>query len=250
MKRITIIITFFVLIISIFLIKMQAVSYSPEKVLSDAFKSSGAATVSSELYLRGKINGTDKTVDNFGKGLIGDVLNSLGAGGTNPDYKNIENDDSERLDMDCSLGGGKSMHVSFVVGKAGGNSEGSYVAISLVDTSRTPDLAEERVALEKTLNTRGIGPKFNSCITGCFDGKMDKSALNAACARIFESAGARKVEGIREGSLISVSAFSSAIRETVNDNGNKVNLNLAIRYNSYENKTYIWLATPVIITEY
>ena len=250
MKKVIIIITFFILIISIFLIKIQAVSNTPEKVLADAFKSSGAVTVSSELYLRGKIVGTDKTVDDFGKDLIRDVLKSLGADVKNPDYKNIESDDSERLELDYSLGSSKSMHVSFVVGKAGGNSEGSYVTISLVDTSRSPDLAEERAALEKTLNARGIRPKFNSCITGCFDGKTDNSALNAACARIFAVAGARKVEGIREGSLISVSAFSSAIRETVNDNGNKVNLNLAIRYNSYENKTYIWLATPVITTEY
>jgi hypothetical protein len=250
MKRISVIIIFFVLIISIFLIKMQVVSYSPEKVLADAFKSSGATVVSSELYLRGKIDGNGKTINDFGKGLIRDVLKSLGAGGTNPEYNTVENGSSERLEIDCSLGGSKRMHASFVVGKAGSNSEGSYVAISLVDTSRIPSLAAERAALEKTLNARGIRPKFNSCITGCFDGKTDNIALNAACAKIFAEAGARKVEGIREGSLISVSAFSSAIRETVDDNGNKVNLNLAIRYNSYENKTYIWLATPVITTEY
>lgn len=250
MKIIIIIITFFVLIISIFLIKIQEVSYPPEKVLADAFKSSGAERVSSELYLQGKISGTDKTVDNFGKGLIQDVLASLGAGGTNPDYKKTESNDSEGIELDCSAGGGKNMHISFVAGKAGGNSEGSYVAVSLVDTSRSPDLQEERVILEKTLNAHGIKPKFNSCITGCFDGKKDSKALNEACARIFAEAGARKVEGIREGSLISVSAFSSAIRESVNDNGNKVNLNLAIRYNSYEDKTYLWLATPVITTEY
>lgn len=250
MKKIIVIITFFVLIISIFLIKMQAVSYTPEKVLADAFKSSGAIVVSSELYLRGKIDGDDKTTDDFGKGLIRDVLKSLGASGTNPEYNTIENGNSERLETDCSLGGSKRMHVSYVAGKAGTNSEGSYVAISLVDTSRIPDLIDERVALEKALNARGIRPKFNSCITGCFEGKTDKNTLNTACAKIFAKAGARKVEGIREGSLISVSAFSSAIRETVDDNGNKVNLNLAIRYNSYENKTYIWLATPVITTEY
>jgi len=33
-------------------------------------------------------------------------------------------------------------------------------------------------------------------------------------------------------------------------NGKKVNMNLAIRYNSYEDRTYIWLATPVITVEY
>lgn len=250
MKRFIIIITFFVLIISIFLVKMQAVSYPPEKVISDAFKSSGAATVSSELYLRGKIKGNGNITGDFGKSLIGDVLKGLGAVAINPDYRTVESADFEKIELDYSLGGGKSTHISFVAGKAGGDTEGSYITVSLVDTSRNPDLAAERAALEKTLNAHGIRLKFNSCITGSFDGKMDNRTLNKVCARIFAEAEARKVEGIREGSLISVSAFSSAIKETVNDNGNKVNLNLAIRYNSYEEKTYIWLATPVITTEY
>lgn len=250
MKKAIIIITFFVLIISIFLIKMQAVSYSPEKVLADAFKTSGAATVSSELYLRGKIDNTGRAGSNFDKDLIRNVLECLGASDVNPDFNNIDSGNSEGIELDCSLDGGRKIHASIVKSKDAGDTAGSYVSISLVDTSRAPDLVRARAAFEKALNSRGIRPKFNSCITGCFDGKMDNSTLNTACARIFAKAEARKVEGIREGSLISVSAFSSAIRETVNDNGSKVNLNLAIRYNSYENKTYIWLATPVITTEY
>ena len=30
----------------------------------------------------------------------------------------------------------------------------------------------------------------------------------------------------------------------------RVNLNLAIRYNEYENRTYIWIGTPIITTGY
>jgi hypothetical protein len=228
---------------------MQAVSYPPEKVLADAFRSSGASTVSSELYLRGKMN-DGKAGNDSDKALIRDVLKSLGAGETDPEFKTTGGGNGGGLELDFNLGGGRKMHASIVDSKEDGDPEGKYISISLVDTSLAPDLARERAALEKALNRRCIKPKFNSCITGCFGGKMDNSALNAACARIFEKAEARKVEGIREGSLISVSAFSSAIREAVNDNGNKVNLNLAIRYNSYEDKTYLWLATPVITTEY
>ena len=250
MKKVSIIITLFVLIISIFIIKMQAVSNPPEKILYEAFKSSGAATVSSELYLRGKIGGWGKAREDFGKALIMDVLKDFGTAEINPGIDSAGGPDTAGKELDCSLGGSRRIHFNIVDGKDSGDPGESYVAISLVDTSRAPDLAGDRAVLEKALNKHGIRPKFNSCITGSFEGKKDNSALNEACVRIFTKADAKKVEGIREGSLISVSAFSGAIKEAVDDNGSKVNLNLAIRYNSYEDKTYLWLATPVITTEY
>lgn len=82
------------------------------------------------------------------------------------------------------------------------------------------------------------------------DGKLNDNELETVCERIFKSAGADKVEGMRDGGLVSVSAFSPVIDEAVRVNGKRINLNVAVRYNSYEGKTYIWLATPVITTEY
>jgi len=61
---------------------------------------------------------------------------------------------------------------------------------------------------------------------------------------------AKKVEGITEENLISISAYSPRVKSSILVNEKRVNINLAMRYNSYEDKTYIWLATPVITTEY
>lgn len=254
MKKAILIASFFliiVFIISIFFIKMQAVSYSPEKVLEDAFDSSGATRVGSELYLRGKLPGSGG-FDPEGAGrLMGDILDGIGAVGPRPAYKDIDNGHTRGIELDMNLDdAGRSMHAGIVSERDGQAPGDSYITVSIVCFSGTQDLAGTRAALEKTLKARGIGPKFNSCITGRFEGKKDDRELNEACARIFASADARKVEGIREGNLISVSAFSKAIREAVDDSGGRVNLNLAIRYNSFENKTYLWLATPVITTEY
>lgn len=250
MKRAILVASFFLIIISIFFIKMQAVSYSPEKVLEDAFDSSGAVKVGSELYLRGRLAGSGGFDPEGGRRLMGDILEGLGAAGADPRYNAIDNEYTRGIELDLNLDSSRSMHASIVSEKDGRTFEGSYITVSLVYTSGVQDLAGTREVLEKTLNAHGVRAKFNSCITGCFDGKKDDSELNEACARIFASADARKVEGIREGNLISVSAFSKAIREAVDDNGSRVNLNLAIRYNSFEKKTYLWLATPVITTEY
>ena len=74
--------------------------------------------------------------------------------------------------------------------------------------------------------------------------------LEEISGRILTETGAKRIEGIKDRNYISVSAYSPYIQEFIQVRGKRVNLNLAARYNSYEDKTYIWLATPVITTEY
>jgi hypothetical protein len=96
----------------------------------------------------------------------------------------------------------------------------------------------------------GLKPRVNSCITGTFDGKLDYKRVDQIGSVVLEAAGAKKIEGIKDENLISVSAYSPVMGDSVMTGSEKVNLNLAIRYNSLENKTYIWLGTPVIAIEY
>lgn len=96
----------------------------------------------------------------------------------------------------------------------------------------------------------GMSPETNYCITGYFEGKLDTKGLNSICANVFKAAGARKVAGIKDDNLISLTAYSPRISDYITVNGKRVNLNIAIRYNSYEERTYIWLATPLIDVEY
>jgi hypothetical protein len=120
----------------------------------------------------------------------------------------------------------------------------------MVDTSEKPILAQIESKVLAVLERSGIDARVNSCISGNFRGKLNDDELNLVCRKIFESVHASKVEGIRDIGLISVSAYTPDIGRSIVVNGNRINLNLAIRYNSYEDKTYIWLATPVITTEY
>ena len=96
----------------------------------------------------------------------------------------------------------------------------------------------------------GLVPEINYCITGYFEGKLDTKDLNDVCGKAFRAAGAEKVEGIKEDNLISLTAYSPDISNYVRVDGSRVNLNIALRYNSYEKRTYIWLATPLIAIEY
>lgn len=60
----------------------------------------------------------------------------------------------------------------------------------------------------------------------------------------------KKVEGMEDENIISVSAYSSKLKEYIKLGSEKINLNVAIRYSSFDDKTYIWVATPIIAIEY
>lgn len=74
--------------------------------------------------------------------------------------------------------------------------------------------------------------------------------MNRISRLILDGAKAKKVNGMSEKNLISVSAYSPLIDNNIEIEGRKINMNLALRYNAFEDKTYIWLATPVITIEY
>lgn len=244
------IISFFFLIISLLIISTQFATNPPEKELIEAFGISGAKVVSSEICFSGKIEGNEfKTVDNM-KNLALAISKGLGAGNGGLPAVAVNNDNMEGVELDEAIDENRIMHVSIVNSKPSGDSDGSYITVSVADSSAKPGLEGTRRNIQSVLAGYRIKPKVTSCITGSIDGRLETSRLNSICSNIFNKTGASRVEGMSDDKLISVSAYTPAIGESVEVNGNRINLNIAIRFNSYENKTYIWLATPVITTEY
>lgn len=250
MKKKIIFAIIFLLIISLFTIKIQPAPASPEKTLEATFAASGARIVSSEIYFSGKLKSNGFKNDEAMKTLIDSIGEAFGLVYRPGDISSLESDTTSGFELNCSKDSFRNVHISVVKDKPGGETDNCYVNASMVDTSEKPVLAETENKVLEVFKGRGIDPRINSCISGNFRGKLGDSELNLICGRIFESVHASKVEGIRDMGLISVSAYTPDIGRSVEVNGSRINLNLAIRYNSYEDKTYIWLATPVITTEY
>jgi hypothetical protein len=68
--------------------------------------------------------------------------------------------------------------------------------------------------------------------------------------QIFKALGGRIIEGIEEGQLVSRTGYSSLIENSLFIGEEKININVGLRYNEYEDATYLWLGTPVIFTSY
>jgi hypothetical protein len=246
------ILTLFIILFSIYFIKTQDKINTPEITLLKSFDSSGARIVSAEAYLWGRLDEKKlqsfKELEEFAAGFA----RELGIEGSNiVSSKAVENDAIKEVEINGVIAQNKMINISAQMKKTGKSSEGEkYISVSFMQDLSGDGLEEARNQILGVFKKHNITPKINSCITGNYEGKLDYTQMNDICKKVFNEAAARKVEGMRDGNFISISAYSPVINNYIRVEQNKVNLNVAIRYNSYEDKTYIWLATPVITTEY
>ena len=246
-QRFLIIIPLIFIFILLALIR-QSSGISPESALLKALADSGAEIISSEITFTGSGINKLETADDIKNFYIG-ISEAMGA---NKPIKpeNIDNENFEGIELSNANGKYRNYTLKVLRSKTGSDFGRYYVTLYIVDSSLTPGLPDIRSRITGILNEFGIKAGINTCLTGRYPGRLENSEMNEICKGIFKRTAARKVDGIRENNLISISAYSKYIRESVVVNGKDVNLNFAARYNSYEDRTYIWLATPLITMEY
>lgn len=125
------------------------------------------------------------------------------------------------------------------------------------ETNLVVDVIENKLTdldllAEKMKEALGVYGKvtLTSCITGSYIGELDDAQKEEVAKNVMKILQAKEIEGFREENMISITGFSSKIKDYISYGGHKVNINVALRYNSYENKTYLWIATPLIAIGY
>lgn len=116
---------------------------------------------------------------------------------------------------------------------------------------------------EKNFNINGIIEKIDNifkeynkpvdittCVIGTIQGKPDNDVLKRSIFKTIKKSKGKVVEEYIDPSIVSYMLYTPLIENAIFSGEKKVNLNLAIRYNEYEDKTYIWIGTPIITTGY
>ncbi len=214
--------------------------------ISDAFKSSGAKMVVNELYFFARADKSMKRLEDL-TAICEDVFNTLGVTGYS---KNATSTDTlVKNDMSGTTKEGvKITAMASIVGNKSGAGD-KYITIDATDTVNGSALLL-RDKIDSVFSKYGLKAVVNSCITGTYEGNLQDVQLENICRKILNDSDAKKVDSMRQENIISVSAFSPMIEDKLSIDGKNINLSLAIRYNKIENKTYLWVATPVVNTEY
>jgi hypothetical protein len=221
----------------------------PPVSLEKAFIASDAKLVTGQIHIYGSkfpFNATKESMKN-----LADTLAKYTGKINSKTYKETWNSNDyismEQIEYENTLGYSSCVKLET---QENDGVKGVYASVTLDWTDTKTGFEQLSSNICKGFEYTGIIPHPSVMVTGNFPGNLKTEKMNLIANKIFSTIGAKKVEGIRNDKLISVSAWSPEMGQGISVNGNTINLNLAIRFNKLENKTYLWLATPVIKTEY
>lgn len=109
------------------------------------------------------------------------------------------------------------------------------------------DIKQNLDIIFKDLNLKS---STNISMTGTYDGDMSYEEKKTKSFEIMNKMNAKVKEDYVTDKVYSIVGYTKQIDEYIYSQKQKININLALRYNEYENKTYLYLATPVITIEY
>lgn len=228
---------------------MQSNSYKANSIeITDAFNCSGAKMLVNELYFFVRVPDNYKDLKSMAD-VCKEVYKELGI--TKISDRPLSTDSLIKSEMEGTTADGiKVLALASLVRDSTGIKD-RYITIDVTgDDNATVNAVSLRGKIEEIFSGHNLKANVNSCITGTYEGNLADSQLEGICKKILKDSNATKVNSSRDNNIISVSAFSPSIKDRLTIKGENVNLSLAIRYNKLENKTYIWVATPVVNTEY
>lgn len=110
----------------------------------------------------------------------------------------------------------------------------------------TSDYKKIKQSVQNIFKKYNQTPQITSQVTGTFDGNIKNTEKFDIISNITKTVDARIVEKYKNPDILSVSAYSPNIDNHIYTGNNKMNLNIAMRHNYTEDKTYIFIATPII----
>lgn len=111
-------------------------------------------------------------------------------------------------------------------------------------------IKEHEAKIKKVMITNGGQSRITTCIMGSFDGKLKKASQDEVLKKLSEVLKVDKLKPIEDDYTTSAIGYSPLLDGRIDILGESYNLNIAFRYNSEDDKTYIWIGTPVISVEY
>jgi len=220
-----------------------AVALTEEEALVKAFESTGAKVMESTISCWAKLN--DDYISRKQLNTEMDRIVSAMKLDNTTVVKNVEDDDTLNKLVLYGTKGNKAYNLAIESVKQEEAGE-TYMVFDVFMDKDYKELALVRQEIIDALQMEEEAINFSSCIVGTYKGELSRKESDRKSELALQSIDAKRVEGIEDDTMKSISAFSSNVGGFVMSERNRVNVQLAIRYSTYDDKTYIWIGTPLI----
>jgi hypothetical protein len=124
----------------------------------------------------------------------------------------------------------------------------AFMTVTIAGSTDQISSWEQQTA--KILHSSGGIPSISSCLVGWINGKLDNGEWTDILSHSFALLDATHIDEMDDTRVSSVIGYSSRLPGDLLIDGVRVNINMASRYSSADNRTYITLGTPIIAREY
>ena len=164
-----------------------------------------------------------------------------GQGGASPDYMLVERH------RELNSGGELRLllqHLEQEEGKV------VHLLVSITRKGSAPALSSMARRLPGLLGQATDEGNLSLCLTGHLPGKLEADEMEALARTVAKEIGGEGLQSISDGQMVSVTGYTPDLGDYLRAENLRINLNLALRYDEYLDKTVIWAGTPLIARSY
>ena len=180
------------------------------------------------------------------KSICIDIITDLGMEESDVKIEEKWNEDENQIYTQ-----GKSNNSSISIVAIKKNKTESYLMVDILDNKVYKNIVDICDILEDSLNNYHCKSEIYTCIAGEYGKKLQNDKYDDILDEILYNMNAEVIEKVQEENFLSVTAYSKVLKEDYLECfGKKINLNIGIRYSEDDEKTLIYIATPIIKLDY
>lgn len=126
----------------------------------------------------------------------------------------------------------------------------NYVVIDITLYDQFENVDYLKQLCEEKLEEIGQKSKSNVTVVGYCAGNIDKNQKEVVSNKVFSYLKAKKTEENIIDNVYNINGYTRLIDNHIMSKNKKMNLDLSMNYNECEDKTFLFLATPIITVEY
>nr|WP_092071009.1 YwmB family TATA-box binding protein [Dendrosporobacter quercicolus]NSL48450.1 YwmB family TATA-box binding protein [Dendrosporobacter quercicolus DSM 1736]SDM17312.1 TATA-box binding [Dendrosporobacter quercicolus] len=126
-----------------------------------------------------------------------------------------------------------------------------YLAVNIeLKTQDAQAATESSAKISKIITAFAGSPQISTCLVGWLDGKLVKDDWDKRLGDAFAVLNADLISSTSSAQYSSFTGFSPMLDKGLNIGDRRINVNAAMRYSPYDNRTYVIIGSPVITIEY